>query len=347
MVDMLAHESPARTGKRYVNALSPGPDPQRDPAPAAAWSRARITVVLIAASIAFATSGPFGRLAAPASPFLVAAFRTVTAALVLFAIAPRRTVTAIAGLSIRNALAVFSAGAVLALHFSLFLWGLQETSLASAITLVSLEPVSVVVAVWLFLGLAPKRGEVLGVALATAGGVVVAGGVGSADHRAFGDLLVLGAVALYGGYLTLARRLANALGPHSYAVAVYVAASLTLGLVCAVVRPTLALPTSSYGYMLLLALVPTLIGHTLVQNAARHISPSLVALVSPGETVGGLMIGAWFLHAPPRGSELAGAALVLCGVVCVVLAQRSTGVRASSDASDEQRSSEQSVGDGG
>ena len=309
------------------------------PPPSVTWSRARTTTVLIAASIAFATSGPFGRLAAPASPFLVAAFRTVAAALVLFALAPRRTVRAIAGLSPRAALAVCSAGAVLALHFALFLWGLQETSLASAITLVSLEPVSVVVAVWLFLGLRPKRGEVLGTALATAGGVVVAGGVGSADHRLFGDLLVVGAVALYGVYLTLARRLATALDPHSYAVAVYAAASITLGLVCAVLRPTLALPASSYGYMLALALVPTLIGHTLVQNAARHIPPALVALVSPGETVGGLIIGAWFLRAPPRGSELAGAALVLCGVVCVVLAQRIDRGRASSGDRDDQPSS--------
>lgn len=310
--------------------------PHHQLGPPPGWSRARTTTVLIAASVAFATSGPFGRLAAPASPFLVAAFRTVAAALVLFAVAPRRTWRAIAGLSSREGLAVFSAGAVLALHFALFLWGLTETSLASAITLVSLEPVSVVVAVWLFLGLRPKRGEMIGITLATLGGVVVAGGVGSADHRLFGDLLVLGAVALYGGYLTLARRLATALDPHSYAVAVYAAASVTLGVVCAVLRPTLALPVASYGYMIALALVPTLVGHTLVQNAARHVSPALVALVSPGETVGGLIIGALFLRAPPRGSEIAGAALVLAGVVAVVLAQRATSDRGSSSSRDDE-----------
>ena len=308
--------------------------------PPATWSRARTTTVLVAASIAVATSGPFGKLAAPASPFLVAAFRTVAAGGFLFALAPRQTVRAVAGLSRRDGLAVFSAGAVLALHFALFLWGLQETSLASAITLVSLEPVSVVLAVWVFLGLRPKRGEIVGIALATAGGVVVAGGMGSGDHRLFGDLLVLGAVALYGGYLTFARRLATALDPHSYAVAVYAAASVTLGLVCAVLRPTLALPSSSYGYMLALALVPTLIGHTLVQNAARHIPPALVALVSPGETVGGLLIGAVLLRAPPRGAEMAGATLVLLGVVCTVLAQRASAARASSGVRDDQRPDE-------
>ena len=293
--------------------------------------------MLLTASLAFATSGPFGRLAAPASPFLVALVRTAIAVLVLFAVAPTRTWRALSALRGKAALGVLAAGGVLSLHFALFLWGLQETSLASAVTLVSLEPVSVVLCVWIFLGLKPKWGEIFGILLATVGGVTVARGAGSGDHRLFGDLLVVGAVALYGVYLTLARRLATSLDPHSYAVGVYAAASLSLGLVCGVLRPTWSLPATSYGYMLLLALVPTLVGHTLVQGAARYLSPALVALVSPGETVGALLLGALFLHAPPRGAELAGAAFVLSGVLATALAQRRPAVRDSSRLSDEGR----------
>jgi drug/metabolite transporter (DMT)-like permease len=65
--------------------------------------------------------------------------------------------------------------------------------------------------------------------------------------------------------------------------------------------------------------VPTLVGHTLVQRASRTASPSLVALVSPGETLGSLAIGAVALRAWPTPVEAAGAALILGGATMAIL----------------------------
>ena len=62
---------------------------------------------------------------------------------------------------------------------------------------------------------------------------------------------------------------------------------------------------------------PTLVGHTLVQRAARHLPASIVALPSPGETVGALLIGA-AMGLAPTASEWAGAALVTLGAVVVL-----------------------------
>ena len=71
---------------------------------------------------------------------------------------------------------------------------------------------------------------------------------------------------------------------------------------------------------LALALVPTLIGHSLVQVAARFARPGLVALVSPGETVGSLAIGAALMHTFPSSRELLGTAVVLSGTLIAVIA---------------------------
>jgi drug/metabolite transporter (DMT)-like permease len=133
---------------------------------------------------------------------------------------------------------------------------------------------------------------------------------------------VLLAVLFFGGYVAAARGLRDAMPPLPYAAAVYGVASAVLApfaLVLVVRAPPP--PAAAWGAVLLLGVVPTLIGHTLLQTAARRLSPSLVALVSPGETVGSLAIGALALGAWPTGAEAAGALLVLLGATVAILAQ--------------------------
>jgi len=67
-----------------------------------------------------------------------------------------------------------------------------------------------------------------------------------------------------------------------------------------------------------------MLGHSLVQTAARTMSPSLVALVSPGETLGGLVIAGIAMHLAPTPIELAGAIVILSGVGAAIAAQRSS-----------------------
>jgi drug/metabolite transporter (DMT)-like permease len=67
-----------------------------------------------------------------------------------------------------------------------------------------------------------------------------------------------------------------------------------------------------------LGIVATLIGHTLVLRASRHVAPSTVALVSPGETVGSIAIGAIAQGAWPTSDEWIGVALVVTGATLAV-----------------------------
>lgn len=269
------------------------------------------------AALAFATSGPLSRFARPTHPLVVAFGRVALAGLVLAAFDAGATVRALRALSRENARLVLVAGGLLALHFALFLWGLDLTSLPAGIALVSLEPLSVVVFAWLLHGVVPRPLERVGVLVATAGAVVVASGRGTGEHRLLGDLLVLGAVAVYGLYVNLARSCAAALPARVYAASVYGGAALFLLPAVLLTPGARHGPLPSHGLLAIvgLAAVPTLIGHTAVQTGARSLSPSTVALVSPGETLGGLAIAALLLHAVPTRLELAGAALVLLGAV--------------------------------
>lgn len=253
----------------------------------------------------------------------VACARTGLAAIALAALDVRGLASAVARLDRRQRAGVFFAGALLGAHFALFLGGLNATSLASAIALVSLEPLAVVIAAYLAFGLRPTRRESLGLVLATAGALVVGSGAGIGEHRLAGDLMVLGAVAIYGGYVASARGLRDAMPATPYAAAVYGSATLCLlPAVLVLGAPGLGLRTGSA--ILALALVPTMIGHTLVQRAARHLPPAIVALVSPGETLGGLVLSIVLLGALPTLREAAGAALILAGSAAAIFGRKPT-----------------------
>jgi drug/metabolite transporter (DMT)-like permease len=289
---------------------------------------ARAALFVIFAGTAFSIASPLARWARPTDPLLVALGRLIVAALVLVAADARGIGAAVRGLSWRQRGTVALAGGILALHFACFLWGLDHTSLPAAVSLVSLEPVSVVLCAWILLGVAPTRQEQLGVALATAGAVVVGRGSGTGEHRLVGDVVVLAAVALYGLYLAVARALRDALPARSYVALVYatsVPAMAVLYALAAVVapRPTRE-PVGLHAFVAIvgLGLVPTVLGHTAVQTASRSLAPAVVALVSPLETLGGIAIGAAWMNASPSRDELVGAAIILAGTVVAILAPR-------------------------
>lgn len=254
------------------------------------------------------------------------------AALLLSLLDPRGLLRSARALTTRQRLVVLLAGALLAGHFALFQWGLARTSLAAAVSLVSLEPLSVVLSAWAFFGLAPRRAEQLGVLVATAGAVLVGSGAGEGEHRMLGDGLVLGAVALFGLYVSAARGLREALPALHYAPLVYAAAGLCLLLVLPLLPPgggaIWPLPREALLALLALGVIPTSVGHTLVQAGARTLSPSLVALVCPGETLGSILISALLMGTPPTAREAGGSALILAGALIAMLtAPRTATVR--------------------
>jgi drug/metabolite transporter (DMT)-like permease len=276
------------------------------------------------ASATFSVASPLARWARPTHPLVIAFGRLAVAAVVLLALDRGAAVASLRALSVRQRGTVFLAGVLLALHFACFLWGLEHTSLPAAVSLVSLEPLGVVVCAWTLLGVAPSKPEQLGVVLATVGAVVVARGAGQGDHSLVGDGVVLAAVVLYGLYLTVARALKDALPARSYAALVYASAALVLALILAgaptaFAAPAWPLEARGITAIVALGLIPTVLGHTAVQTASRSLPPSIVALVSPGETLGAIAIGAAFMGAVPSHKELIGAAIILAGSAVAIV----------------------------
>lgn len=283
--------------------------------------RGRAISFIALASTAFAVSSPIARLARPAHPLLVAFGRVALASIVLFALDMGGVWQHLRNMNAATRRRIFICGALLGTHFALFQAGLDATSIPAAVSLVSLEPVGVVFAALLFFGEVPSRREKIGVLLATIGAAVVAFAAGTGEHKLVGDLLVLGSVALFGFYVAAARAIRNALPPQHAGSMIYAVAALVILLVlpyAGAFANVSELPQRSFLAIAGIALIPTLIGHTSVQAAARTLPPAIVSLVSPGETLGGLLVAAIFLHEIPGPQECVGAALILSGVLFAI-----------------------------
>jgi len=273
------------------------------------------------------------RAAQPAVPSLViAACRLGIAALVLapFAVAHPRGRAALRALRPRDLALALLAGACLALHFATWIASLRRTSVLASVTLVTTAPLWVALLSPLVLREPVARRTAAGIAIALAGAALVAAGdaaahgaAGGAPHALAGDALALAGAWAMAAYLLAGRRLRARLPLVPYALVVYgAAAALLLGAAAVSGAGVDRVPPGAWRWLVLLALVPQLAGHTTFNWALRHLPASLVALALVGEPVGSAALAFALFREVPGPAVLAGAALVLAGIVVAAGAAR-------------------------
>jgi drug/metabolite transporter (DMT)-like permease len=189
------------------------------------------------------------------------------------------------------------------------------------VLLVNTTPLFTVAMAWTFLGEAASSRVLAAIALALVGAVVIAASdwSGGGSQPLLGDALaMLGALAL-SIYHVIGRGLRAALPLDAYIFAVWTTAAMVLALMCAVLDVSLtAYPPRSFAVFLALALVPTLLGHGLVNRSLRALSAPTVGLFLLGEPVGATLLAALLLGETPGAGTLAGGAVILAALVLVV-----------------------------
>jgi drug/metabolite transporter (DMT)-like permease len=288
-------------------------------------------LVLLGGILAVSTASIFIRCAQPAAASLtIAAGRLLFATLALAPFALTRHRAALARLTPRELGLAALAGSFLAAHFALWIASLEHTTVASSVVLVTTTPLWVGLLAPLLLR-EPLTGRLaLGIGLALAGGVIVglgaAGGTGAATAGArpgealLGDLMALSGAWMMAGYLMVGRRLRAGLALVPYIFVVYGMAALLLTIAMAATgRSLFGLAPATYLWLVLLALVPQLLGHSSFNWALRYLPASFVAIALLGEPVGSSALAYGVLHEVPTPLELGGAALILAGIAVSAL----------------------------
>jgi drug/metabolite transporter (DMT)-like permease len=280
--------------------------------------RALAALVVAVSAIAFAAI--FFRLAVPTHPLTAAAWRLSLAALLSspFVLRGWRS----GALTPAHLRAGLVAGVIYAVHFGAWVWSLGLTSVAASVTLVCITPLGLALWGWLRGQDAPTRQQLIGMGVAS-GGVAL---VGSADWSGggasalLGDALAVVGALVMGGYMLMVRRLGHALDAVAFSgVACGVGAALLIGAAWLIDAPLWPQGPSQIAALLACAIVPQLIGHTLLTWSLRHVTPTLAAIAILGEPVGATALAAVVLGERVGIGTLAGCALVLAGVAVALL----------------------------
>lgn len=281
-------------------------------------------VAVAVASVSFAA--PLFRLAD--APALTASFWRLAFAVLLLLPFTRRAWPVWRTYSPRDWGVVVATGCALGVHFALWVTSLRLTSVAAATVLVTLQCVFVALGAHFLVGDKLRTANWLGVAVAVAGGAVIAyadkgaQASGAFPHAVLGDALALAAGLGSAAYMLVGRRLRATRALVEYVTPVYAAAAIALGLAALVLRQPLVagLGSSNFAYFVLLAAVPMLGGHTVSNWVLRYVPAHVVATWILLEPVGAALV-AWLhpaIHEPPGLWTVVGGAIVLSGAVLTI-----------------------------
>jgi len=295
--------------------------------------RARLLLppALIVAILAVSTASIFIRFSQREAPSLViAALRMTFASMLVAPLALARHRAELKSLSRSDLALALLSGLFLAIHFATWITSLEYTSVASSVVLVSTGPLWVALLSPLFLRERLTSPVLIGMLFALLGGLII----GLSDScswtnglvcASFADILhgrpVLGNfLALAGawavaGYLLLGRKLRARISLIPYVFLVYsMAAVCLLTFMLLAGQSPFNYQPLTYGWILLLALVPQLIGHSTYNWALAYLPAALVAVTTLGEPIGSAILAYFILQESPTSFTLLGGLLILAGI---------------------------------
>ncbi|HEV3123696.1 MAG TPA: DMT family transporter [Candidatus Dormibacteraeota bacterium] len=206
-------------------------------------------------------------------------------------------------------------GVCLAAHFLTWTASLRYTSVASSVLLVSLHPVFVAALGRRLLGEAVSLRLVAGLALALAGTVITtAGDLRLSASALGGDMLAIAGAVTFTGYLLVGRSVRARSGAAGYSVPVYAICALialaVVPLTGADVIPSRRAALACVG----LAVVCTILGHTVFNWTLRHLRAAVVSLAFLGEPPATALLALPFLGERPPATAVAGGLVIIAGL---------------------------------
>ena len=256
----------------------------------------------------------------------IIAMRLMMATLLLTTFAARRHATTIRRLERRDWLLMALAGSLFAADSTLFLEAMKHAGILLTAVIGSLLPLWTALLERLILKTPLRRSVYMGLALALAGGAVIAfsgsEGTSLGPNPLLGVILALGSGFSAALYLIIARSLRSHIALIPYIWVVFAFAGMTALAATFITGGTLT-GHSSEGYLWVLAatVVSQLIAHPGFNFVLGYLSPTFVSISSQSIVVFASVFAFVLFHEVPGIGQIIGSAIILTGIVFAIKGQ--------------------------
>ncbi|MFJ7745380.1 DMT family transporter [Peribacillus sp. NPDC097295] len=217
-----------------------------------------------------------------------------------------------------------AAGVFLAFHFILWFESLNYTSVSSSTVLVTLQPLFAFVGAYFFFKERFTLKAIASGVIAVAGSFIISWGDFRISGLAlWGDILALVACALVTGYLLFGQSVVRRVSSITYTFVVYSMSAVTLFFYVLVKGEAIGpYPVTDWIYFILLAIFPTLLGHSLFNWSLKWLSASTISMAILLEPVGATILAYFILNEPILWTQVLGGAIILAGLMIFLKRER-------------------------
>lgn len=281
------------------------------------FPRVKVFTALAAGLVAFGFSPIFVRFTPETPPFVLAAYRTVFAALLLLPYWLLKKNKS--GSTSNGQFLTVLAGFCLGLHFIFWIASLYYTSVASASALVTIHPILLILVERFWFRRSFAGAAWAGVFVAFAGSVLL----GVSDSQTvqnfadplFGNLLAVGASAIFAVYILIGQKIRQKREWIDYVFPVYFFAAITCVLVALMSGNSLMqISLVGAGSALGMAVFPQIIGHGSMNYAVKYVSPTLLSTLILSEPLFATLLAYLFFGEWPSLPSFLAICVILTGV---------------------------------
>ncbi|RHW42535.1 DMT family transporter [Neobacillus notoginsengisoli] len=228
------------------------------------------------------------------------------------------------GISKKDWIFTIVAGVLLAFHFILWFESLNYTSVASSTVLVTLQPLFAFIGTYLFFKEKMTFGAIASGIIAIIGSFIISWGDFRISGSAlFGDFLALVACAFITGYLLFGQTVRQRVSLITYTFLVYLISTVTLFIyIVAIGDSFIPVQQSDWIHFILLALLPTLLGHSLFNWVVKWISTSMISMAILFEPIGAAILAYILLGESVIWSQIVGGGVVIAGLSLFIINER-------------------------
>ncbi|MGW8224172.1 MAG: DMT family transporter [Anaerolineales bacterium] len=282
--------------------------------------------------LAVSTGSIFVRFAQGEAPSIViAAYRLGLATLFIAPVALSKHRADLANIQGKDRWLGIASGIFLAFHFVTWITSLEFTTVVSSVVLVSTAPLWVALLSPFTIKEPLTKPILIGLVLAFVGVIVV--GISDVctvnnaslvcpSFREFirgeafiGDMLALVGAWMAAGYLLIGRQLRGGISLIPYIFVVYGVAGIVLFILMLISGESVTgYSYQTYFWLILLALVPQILGHSSFNWALGYLSAAFVSITLLGEPIGSAVLAYILLDEIPTMLKMIGAILILVGI---------------------------------